>query len=98
MAIDTAEKRRMAAGVPFLGYGITPNASPDEEWRSQSAWSYRQPPLPVGGSGSEHLSPLETTSRLRPHSYRLSPFGNDNRLRPDTTRLTPLPRDDRLRR
>lgn len=42
MAIDTAEKRRSAAGVPFvvLGPGVTPNAAKDQEWRQQSAWSY----------------------------------------------------------
>lgn len=42
MAIDSAEKRRSAAGVAFLplGPGVTPNASKDVEWRQQSAWSY----------------------------------------------------------
>lgn len=42
MAIDSAEKRRSAAGVPFLplGPGVTPNASKDAEWRQQVAWSY----------------------------------------------------------
>ena len=42
MAIDSAEKRRSAGGVPFLplGVNVTPNASKDGEWRQQSAWSY----------------------------------------------------------
>lgn len=41
MAIDTVEKRRSAAGVPFfLGLGVTPNASKDQEWRQQAGWSY----------------------------------------------------------
>lgn len=41
MAIDTEEKRRSAAGVPFAPlFGLTPNASKDAEWRQQVAWSY----------------------------------------------------------
>ena len=53
MAIDTAEKRRSAAGVPFylFGPGVTPNAAKDVEWRQQSAWSYSginpNPPVAV---------------------------------------------------
>lgn len=35
----TAEERRSAAGVPF-GWGVTPNASPDAEWRQQVAGGY----------------------------------------------------------
>ena len=40
--MTTAEKRRSAAGVAFLplGPGVTPNASKDQEWRQQAAWSY----------------------------------------------------------
>lgn len=40
--MDTAEKRRSAAGVPFLpvGPGVTPNAAKPAAWRQQSAWSY----------------------------------------------------------
>lgn len=40
--IDTAEKRRAVAGVPFppLGPGVTPNAAKDAEWRRQAAGSY----------------------------------------------------------
>lgn len=42
MAIDTAEKRRSASGVPFLplGPGVTPNAAADLEWRQQAGWGY----------------------------------------------------------
>lgn len=42
MAIDTAAKRRSAAGVPFLplGPGVTPDATPGIAWRQQVAWSY----------------------------------------------------------
>lgn len=42
MAIDTAEKRRSASGVPFLplGPGVTPNATKDHEWRQQVGWGY----------------------------------------------------------
>ena len=43
MAIDTAEKRRSAAGVGvpgIVGPGVTPNSSKDIEWRVQAGWSY----------------------------------------------------------
>lgn len=40
MAIDTAEKRKSISGIPCLVPGVTPNASKDQEWRQQSAWSY----------------------------------------------------------
>jgi hypothetical protein len=41
MAIDTAEKRRSAAGVGYWLYlGLTPNVSKDAEWRQQAAWGY----------------------------------------------------------
>jgi len=42
MAIDTAERRRSAAGVAFLPLtpGVTPNAAKDQEWRQQAGWSY----------------------------------------------------------
>ena len=55
MAIDSAEKRRSAAGVAFLPLtpGVTPNAAKDVDWRQQAAWSYGgvpvsgEPPPPV---------------------------------------------------
>lgn len=42
MAIDTASKRRSAAGVAFLplGPGVTPNSAKPVSWRQQAAWSY----------------------------------------------------------
>lgn len=42
MAIDTAEKRKSISGIslPFFAPGVTPNASKDQEWRQESAWSY----------------------------------------------------------
>ena len=42
MAIDPAEDRRAASGVPFLplGPGITINVAKDAEWRVQVAWGY----------------------------------------------------------
>lgn len=53
--IDTAEKRRAAAGVPYLPLtpGVTPDATPGIEWRQQAAWSYSgaagPPPPPPSG-------------------------------------------------
>lgn len=40
--IDTAAKRRSAAGVPCLpqGPGVTPDAGKPIAWRQQSAWGY----------------------------------------------------------
>lgn len=42
MAIGTAEKRKAVSGIPFGAPGITPNASPDREWRFQAgnSWYY----------------------------------------------------------
>lgn len=42
MAIDTATKRRAAAGVPFLPIGpsVTPDATRGVVWRASAAWSY----------------------------------------------------------
>lgn len=41
MAIDTAEKRRSVAGIPFwIGLGVTPNVAKDAEWRQQAGWGY----------------------------------------------------------
>jgi hypothetical protein len=42
MAIDTAEKRRSASGIPAppLGPGVTPNVARDAEWRQQVANGY----------------------------------------------------------
>lgn len=42
MAIDTAEKRRCVAHIArfYIGAGVTPNASPDQEWRQQAGRGY----------------------------------------------------------
>lgn len=55
--IDTAAKRRSAAGTPFLplGPGVTPDASKPVAWRQQAAWGYSgvaagAPPLTGSGA------------------------------------------------
>lgn len=41
MAIDTAEKRKSLVGLQYWsGPGVTPNASPDQEWRQEAGYSY----------------------------------------------------------
>lgn len=42
MAIDSAAKRRSAAGVGFfvVGPGVTPDVTPDQFWRQSAAWGY----------------------------------------------------------
>lgn len=42
MAIDTAERRRSLVGLSYHYYsaGVTPNATPDQEWRQESGHSY----------------------------------------------------------
>lgn len=42
MAIDTAAKRRSAAtvGQVWMAPGITPDATPGQEWRQSSGWGY----------------------------------------------------------
>jgi hypothetical protein len=69
MAIDTAEKRRSAAGVAFwvVGPGVTPNLAKDVEWRAESAWSYSgvAPAPPVPGAGAvDELFTLGTKESL----------------------------------
>lgn len=51
MAIDNAEKRRSVAGIS-VGFGITPNASKDLEWRQQVGWSYSGIATGAGGGGT----------------------------------------------
>lgn len=47
MAIDTAEKRRSAAGVPHLplGPGVTADASKPAIWRQEACWGYSGIPV-----------------------------------------------------
>lgn len=41
MAIDTREKRQAASVIgTVFPVGVTPNVSPDQEWRQEAAWSY----------------------------------------------------------
>jgi hypothetical protein len=41
MAIDTRERRQSCCGIQVtLLPGMTPNASPDVEWRQESGWGY----------------------------------------------------------
>lgn len=55
--VITALKRRMASGVAYipLGPGVTPNASKDDLWRRQSAWSYLTEVVAPEGSLSTAL-------------------------------------------
>lgn len=68
MAIDTAEKRRSAAGVGYfiVGPGVTPNASKDAEWRQQSAWGYSGIPVaePAVRVAFERLVPPNPTQPI----------------------------------
>ena len=42
MAIDTAEKRKAVAAIPGIPFAVsvTPNATPDQEWRQEAGWGY----------------------------------------------------------
>lgn len=67
--IDTAERRRSAAGIPFfvLGPGVTPNAALDMEWRQEAGWGYNGI-VPAGGtpsSGADDLGWLQIIHRRR---------------------------------
>jgi hypothetical protein len=64
MAIDTAARRRSAAGVGFfiVGPGVTPDATPDQFWRQSAAWSYGG--ILAGGA------PVFTGQSPRPSRYR----------------------------
>jgi hypothetical protein len=64
--IDTAAKRRSAAGVAFLplGPGVTPNAAKNAAWRQQAGWGY---------SGIAADAPVVSTSTLRMSNIYLYP-------------------------
>lgn len=61
MAIDSAAKRRSAAGVGFflLGPGVTPDATPDQFWRQSAAWSYG------GILAGEAVAPVATGNQIK---------------------------------
>jgi hypothetical protein len=58
--IDTAAKRRSAAGVPFLplGPGVTPDAAKPVAWRQQVGWGYSGIPA---GAGPPPVTPSVRT-------------------------------------
>lgn len=56
MAIDTAEKRRSVSGIGWLIPGVTPNATPDAEWRQEAGWSYSGISASAGGGIAQHLA------------------------------------------
>ena len=76
MAIDTAAKRRSAAGVGFfvLGPGVTPDATPDQFWRQCAAWSYG------GILAGEVVIPPTPTSRPKIASMGTRTMRNDSRI------------------
>lgn len=74
MAINSAELRRSASGVPFfpLGPGVTPNSDKDKEWRQQVAWSYSGIAATVADFSSvlpTITSPRTTPANLVPPLY-----------------------------
>lgn len=40
MAVDTAKKRASVSGIPLLIPGVTPDATPDYNWRYAVGWDY----------------------------------------------------------
>ena len=65
MAIDSREKRQAVAviGLVWLGVNVTPNASPDAEWRQEVGWSY--PGIAASGGGAiSWFSGLTSQMRL----------------------------------
>ena len=77
MAIDNAEKRRSISGIQhFLIPGVTPNATPDMEWRQQVGFGYSgtgtdepaPPPVAEGGHWGADYS--EVKDRSRPKKRR----------------------------
>jgi hypothetical protein len=85
MAIDTAAKRRSAAGVPFLplGPGVSPDSDKDAFWRQCAGWGYggiaaASPTTAVGAvyvtfetrQLSAQLTPREITTQFTPRRVR----------------------------
>lgn len=67
MALDTATKRRAAAGVPF-GIGVTPDSTHDVAWRFAVAWSY-YPTTAAAGIPPITSSPTWRNSLYKPMHY-----------------------------
>lgn len=62
MAIDTAEKRRSVAGIPFFIFlGVTPNVAKDAEWRQQAGWGYSGIAASGGGGVAEYRKIISLT-------------------------------------
>lgn len=66
MPIDTAEKRRSAAGTGFhpLGPGVTPNVLTPVGWRQQSGWGYSG--VVAGSPAAEKIGYIEGVLTLIP--------------------------------
>ena len=66
MAIDTAEKRRAAAGtMSMFAPSVTPNAAKDQEWRQQGLWKYGGILAGAGGGEAEVVSEWLIRARRR---------------------------------
>ena len=68
MAIDTALKRRAAAGVPF-GIGVTPDSAKGIAWRFSVAWSYYSPVILGTPDPAVGISPTWGNSLYKPMHY-----------------------------
>ena len=61
MAIDTRERRQAVASLTYLGPNVTPNATPDQEWRQEVGWGY--PGILAGVDTFTPGSDMNTTLR-----------------------------------
>lgn len=61
MALDTAQNRRAAGGVPFLplGLGVTPDVAKGMRWRREAGWSY------ISSTAGEHCVEFVDESMTR---------------------------------
>jgi hypothetical protein len=84
MAIDTAEKRRAVAAFAcvFLAPGVTPNGSPDAEWRQEALWSY--PGISAAAEPPTLAMPPLITGVWRPRLEARKPEPVDGTWRPRT--------------
>lgn len=68
MSIDTAAKRRSAAGTPFLSSGpsVTPDATQPAFWRASVGWTYSFAGGPPPTTHKVHIaSPQGTPGKLK---------------------------------